>query len=283
MKNEGRLETIVNAILQGELSKEEAERRLQAVIDEELSGPLEKQADMELVGKCQSLLWALKTNGQIPYEDHASQNKQKLLQKLEAKMPEKKRPLTFRLGMAAAAVVLLLGLGFFSAQWLRGESGKDQQQYILQGSELFAGLVPPVTADFGEVSRLTTASREEAEAFLGTEIPLPSRLMGEYTAVRYDMGILPHSAFCQVIYACGEDRIAINLDFVTDFEEFRTTFEQRREGKEVEVAGARVYTSDNMGRHFFVWTEGNVVHHLYIVPGYEEGLQIVNEIRRNEE
>lgn len=283
MKTEGRLETIVNAILQGELSKEEAERRLQAVIDEELSGPLEKQADMALMDKCQSLLWALKTNGQIPYEDHASQNKQKLLQKLEAKKPEKKRSPAFRLAAAAVAVVLLLGLGFFSTQWLQGESGKDQQQYILRGSEVFAGLVPPAKADFGEVSQFTTASREEAEAFLGTEIPLPSRLMGKYTVQSYNMAISPSSMDCLVNYTCGEDRIVIVLFFVTDYDDFRISFEQSRVGKNVDVAGMEVYTSDNIGRHFFVWTEGNVVHHLYIVPGYEEGLQIVNEIRRNEE
>lgn len=278
-----RLESIVNAAMRDELSKDEAERRLQAVIDEELSGSLDKKANMALVDKCQSLLWALKTNGQIPYVDHASENKQKLLQKLEAKKQEKKRSPAFRLVIVASAVAVLIGLGFVSGQWLQGHSGKDQQQYILRGSEMNIGLVPSGMAEFDEVSRLTTASREEAEAFLGTEIPLPSRLMGDYTAVRYDMGILPQSAFCQVIYACGEDRVAVNLDFVTDYEDFRTTFEQSREGKEVEVAGARVYTSDNMGRQFFVWTEGNVVYHLYIVPGYEEGLQIVNEIRRNEE
>lgn len=281
MNTESPLEAIVNAVMRGEISKSEAERRLQAVIDEELSGPLEKKADRLLVDKCQSLLWTLKTNGQIPYVDHASENKQKLLQKLEAKKREKQRSPAFRL--AAAAVVLLLGLGFFSVQWLQGESGNDQQQYILYGSEVFAGRIPPVMADFGEVSQFTTASREEAEAFLGVKLPVPSRLLGEYTAVQYDMSILPYSTFCRVQYACGEDRVVIHLDFVTNFEEFRTTFEQSREGTEVEVAGARVYTSDNRGRHFFVWTEENVVYDLCVVPGYEEGLQIVNEIRRNEE
>ena len=35
METQGPLETIVTAILQGEISKDEAERRLQAVIDEE--------------------------------------------------------------------------------------------------------------------------------------------------------------------------------------------------------------------------------------------------------
>ena len=283
METQGPLETIVTAILQGEISKDEAERRLQAVIDEELSGPLKKTADMELVDKCQSLLWALKTNGRILYEDHASQHKQKLLEKMETKAPEKKRSLPSGLVAAAAATVLLLGLGFGGLKWLQGHSGKDQQQYILRGSEMNIGLVPSGMAEFDEVSRLTTASREEAEAFLGVQLPVPSRLLGEYTAVQYDMAILPSSADCHVKYACGEDSIVISLYFVKDYEEFHVSFEQSREGTEVEVAGAQVYTSDNMGLHFFVWTEGNVVHHLYRVPGYEEGLQIVNEIRRNEE
>lgn len=279
MKSDGRLETILKAILQEGLSKKEAERRLQTVIDDELSGPLGKAADMALVEKCQSLLWTLKTNGSLPYEDHALENKQKLMQKLEEK-PEKKRTNLHRVILAAAALIAVLGLGFAGLRWIRGASNRDEQQYILRSSEISADVIEKSVAAHGEECNFSTASREEAEAYLGFQIPLPSELLGEYEISKLSISILPYWTECMVYYSHNDEYIRIKLFFVADYNEFKLFFEQNEKGTNISLNGKKVYVSENKGKKALTWIENNVVYDVFQIGDLEQGKQIFNEIRR---
>ena len=56
---------ILEAIEYGQLSKEEIERRLNKIIDDELSEPVDADYDATKVELCNSLLWQLRTHGRV--------------------------------------------------------------------------------------------------------------------------------------------------------------------------------------------------------------------------
>ena len=193
---DGRFETILKTILYGDLSKQEMERRLQEVIDEELSGPLNAPADMELVEKCQSLLWELSVNGSVPYPDHAEESKQKLIRKLEEASSNRRTGFLRRAIAVAAAIVLLCGLSVMSIRWFEGTSTPDGQQYVIRGQEITTEMVAKAIAEHQGDGKLVTTSKTEAEEYLGFEIPLPEQLLGEYVCDQYAVHMLPAWAQC---------------------------------------------------------------------------------------
>lgn len=279
--HDGRFETILKTILQENPSKEEIERRLQAVIDEELSGPLmDMSADMELVQKCQSLLWTLKTNGAFPYPDHAQENKQKLLQKLQRPASEKKQRLVYRLAVAAAAAVLVLGLGLISLRWYCGNSTPDGQQYIIKGHEITTEMVARAIAEHGAEGQFITSSKEEAENYLGFEIPVPSQLLGKYTCDQYLVHILPFWAQSVCIYTHNEQSIQTTVYYLTDVKNSVLFLEQNDSGEDYSVNGTKIYVSKNVDKNVLTWVEGNVVYDVSGVFSVEQGIEIIKEIRR---
>ncbi|MBQ6950723.1 MAG: hypothetical protein IJN44_04430 [Clostridia bacterium] len=278
--HDGRFETILKTILQENPSKEEIERRLQAVIDEELSGPLmDMSADMELVQKCQSLLWTLKTNGAFPYPDHAQENKQKLLQKLQRPASEKKQRLVYRLAVAAAAAVLVLGLGLISLRRYCGNSTPDGQQYIIKGHEITTEMVARAIAKHGAEGQFITSSKEEAENYLGFEIPVPSQLLGKYTCDQYYVHMLPFWAQSVSIYTHNELSIRTTVYYLTNVKDSVLVVEQNSDGDDYSINGEKIYISKNVDQTLLTWIEDNVV---YCVSGnfdLEQGVEISKEIK----
>lgn len=278
--HDGRFETILKTILQENASKEEIERRLQAVIDEELSGPLmDMSADMELVQKCQSLLWTLKTNGAFPYPDHAQENKQKLLQKLQRPASEKKQRLVYRLVVAAAAAVLVLGLGLISLRRYCGNSTPDGQQYIIKGHEITTEMVARAIAKHGDDEYFETSSKEEAEAFLGFDIPVPSQLLGKYTCEQYYIHMLPFWVQSVCDYTHNEQSIQTTVYYLTNVKDSVLFLEQDNSGENYSVNGTKIYVSKNVDYNTLTWIEDNVVYRVSGVFDLEKGIEIVNKIR----
>lgn len=258
--NDGRFETILKTILNGDLSKKEIERRLQEVIDEELSGPLDAPADMELVEKCQSLLWALKTNGQIPYPDGAEESKKRLLKKLERNSAQRKRSFFMRLAVIAATLLVFLGLGLVGLRWFDGESTPDGQQYVIRGKEITTEMVVQAIAEHQGDGKLVTTSKEEAEGYLGFEIPLPEQLLGEYSCEKYSVHMLPAWAQCMCNYANDEQQINVAVYFLTDVNNSVLFFEQNNKGEKIDVNGNEVYFTSNVENNTLTWEENNIIY-----------------------
>lgn len=280
--NDGRFETILKTILNGDLSKKEIERRLQEVIDEELSGPLDAPADMELVEKCQSLLWALVTNGSVPYPDHAEENKQKLMQKLE--QPASGRRTSFlRWLVVAAALLLVCGLSVMSIHWIEGTSSPDGEQYIVQGNEITVDVIQRCIAEHMEDAWYTTTSKTDVEEYLGFDILVPSLLAGKYNCVGYEVNILPIWIQCMCNYAYGDQTVNIMIYFLTDVNDTVLFMEQNEVGDTVHIADLDVYVSENVDNIALTWSDGNIVYDMMGKFSVDQGLQMVNELRRNQE
>ena len=279
MINDGRFTTILKTILNGDLSKNEMERRLQEIIDDALSGPLDAPADMELVEQCQSLLWALKTNGSIPYPDHAQENKQQLMQRLATSPSQKGRPLLRRVIAVAAILVLLCGLSVISIQWISGKSTPDGQQYIVQGHEISTDLIQKCIAENLAQGGLVTTSREEAEAFLGFEISLPDTLLGQYSCEKFDINILPVWIQCKMNYVLNENRIEIMVYYLTDIQDSTLFTEQDSNGEYILVDNKKIYLATNMGNSNITWIDDNSVYDISGMFTLDQGIKIINEIR----
>lgn len=276
---DGRFKTILETILNGDLSKEETERRLQAEIDRELSRPLDAEVDMELVEKCQELIWALKTNGKIPYPDHLQENKQKLIQKLERSSDGKQRAFFRRFVVVAAALVLVLGVSLVSIRWIGAHSSPDGQQYIVQGYEISTDLIKKCIAEHEYSEQYTTALRSEAEAYMGYEIPLPSELLGRYTCQKYQIDALPLWVQCICRYSCDDYAVSITVYYLTEPNDSVLFFEQDNRGETLSIAGAEVYVSSNVDNTALTWIEDNIVYDMLGQFTVEQGLDIVSEIR----
>ena len=281
MRNDGRFETILKTILNGDLSKKEIERRLQEVIDEELSGPLDAPADMELVEKCQSLLWELATNGSIPYPDHAEESKQKLVQKLEQPSFGRRTSFLRRLTVVAAAFVLVCGLSLISIRWITGTSSPDGEQYIVQGHEITVDMIQHCIAEHMEDGWYVTTSKAEVEEYLGFDILVPSLLAGKYNCESYEVNILPIWIQCMCNYAYGDQTISIMIYFLTDVNDTVLFMEQNEVGDIMQVDDLKVYVSENVDNIALTWSEGNIVYDMMGKLTVEQGLEIVSELRRN--
>lgn len=280
--NDGRFETILKTILNGDLSKKEIERRLQEVIDEELSGPLDAPADMELVEKCQSLLWELATNGSIPYPDHAEENKQKLVQKLEQPSFGRRTSFLRRLIVVAAAFVLVCGLSLISIRWITGTSSPDGEQYIVQGHEITSELIQNCIAEqtVGNNSQYITSSKKDAENYLGFQLPLPDKLCKTFEMEKIYINVLPIWIQCKCNYSFAGREISVNLYFVVEMSDAILFTEQDDNGTYVYEDGVKVYMSNNAGNIALTWAEQNVVYDLSEIASIEQGLEIFREIRR---
>lgn len=280
MINDGHLTEILKTILNGDVTKEEMERRLQQTIDDALSGPLDAPADMALVKDCQSLLWHLKTNGSLPYPDHMAENKQKLMEKLHRPSFRKSHPLFFRAAVAAASLLILLAFSLISIQWIDGKSSPDGQQYIVQGHEITTELIQKSIAEnLGQGDCITT-SREEAEAFLGFEIPLPDTLLGQYTCEKYYIQVLPIWIQCITEYSFEGKKIGITTFYLTDIENSTLFAEQDENGEYLTLNNTKVYFSYNVEKSIISWTEENIVFHISGSFDSEQGIKITNEIMR---
>lgn len=276
--NDGRFETILKTILNGDLSKKEIERRLQEVIDEELSGPLDAPADMELVEKCQSLLWELATNGSIPYPDHAEESKQKLVQKLEQPSFGRRTSFLRRLFVVAAAFVLVCGLSLISIRWITGTSSPDGEQYIVQGHEITVDMIQHCIAEHMEDGWYVTTSKAEVEEYLGFDILVPSLLAGKYNCESYEVNILPIWIQCMCNYAYGDQTISIMIYFLTDVNDTVLFMEQNEVGDIIHVDDLKVYVSENVDNNSLIWSDNNIVFHVMGQFEINQGIEIVKQI-----
>lgn len=126
---------ILELIEYGNISQNEAVRRLEALLQSEIDQK-DRAADMELVEACEELLWQIGTQGRLEFEDRRKENQAALMRRLERK---RRRTAAVHVGMRATAIVaailvlVVVGDGVLNREWLFGRSTDDGQQYTIQG------------------------------------------------------------------------------------------------------------------------------------------------------
>ena len=195
--DEGRTERarqILQAINNGNLPVEEIRRRLFAMAEEELSGPLNREYDKVKVELCESLLWESMTDGETPLPDW-EKSKAAVERKYEARK-RRRRILAYGLWVAALALVffiILTAAGVMPPiRWFTGKSTEDQQQYVVEGHELVSSIDSTAIANVGSSPRnnhIDHATKEEMVEFLGFDPGLPEVLAGNHLPVDYKVAV----------------------------------------------------------------------------------------------
>lgn len=277
---------ILELIEYGNISQNEAVRRLEALLQSEIDQK-DRAADMELVEACEELLWQIGTQGRLEFEDRRKENQAALMRRLERK---RRRTAAVHVGMRATAIVaailvlVVVGDGVLNREWLFGRSTDDGQQYTIQGQSIDSGLVEGSAAagDDNIANSLTTTDWEAVAAFLGMEPVRPGYLpegwhVGQYHAVRFDDELI-----LNISYINEDDPIA-TLIFLWDHyfstEAANLALKQNNDGELVEIGGIRVYRSANIEKNRFVWIDGMSVCSLTTTCDVGEAEAIVSSFR----
>lgn len=266
------VDQILEAIEYGHLPTDEAERRVQKLLDDEVSKTTEA-ADMDMVNACQSLLWELKTHGQIPYEDHSEQIRASVEKEYSTWTKHRRRQqLAFKLGSVAAVFLLVAGISLsFHWEWFSGNSTPDGQQYLVYGHEISTEMVAEAIAAHDGLDRYEGNNMGELETHLGFQPNIPRRLTNGLSAVKYTLIFYPIQILLRVSYAQSPDatcELSYSIYYFPEMENAYVSMEQSEPGHYIEFNDRQVYISNNAGRQFACWQVGNATHILSIhTPG----------------
>ena len=266
------VDQILEAIEYGHLPTDEAERRVQKLLDDEVSKTTEA-ADMDMVNACQSLLWELKTHGQIPYEDHSEQIRASVEKEYSAWTKHRRRQqLAFKIGSVAAVFLLVAGISLsFHWEWFSGNSTPDGQQYLVHGHEISTEMVAEAIAAHDGLVQYEGSNISELETYLGFQPNIPQRLSNGLSAVRYHISFFPYEILLRVSYAQSPDvshALSYSIFYFPQPENAYVSLEQSEPGHYIEFNGHQVYISNNCGRQFACWQVGNATCLLSIhTPG----------------
>ena len=262
------VDQILKAIEYGLLPVDEIERRLQKIISEELSCPIDAEYDEEKVDFCYSLLQQIHLEKRIDIGEHAEKIKAQITKQHNA-YKRRKKALTRGLCAAAAILVLLVGLTVVNVippiQWFSGKSTEDEQQYVVTGHEINVETVARAIAEHNEsgIVSLTTENYAEVVDFLGFDPMMPLEITIEYKATQFDVFMMPDFIKVSCYYGDGFN-ILLKKTLFVDMSNAYTQYEQDRTGDNIVVKGISVYSYSNSGRHGYLWYNDLSIYSLVI-------------------
>lgn len=271
-------ERILNAIEYGRLSTAETERRLCALIEDEVN-KTDSAADMELIEACQSLLWQLHTHGAVAYDSHREKNSAAIAKRLRRHMSQIQaiKSAGKVLATAAAIVLVVLGLsGRLHWSWLEHDNTFDQQQHIIAGNEAGIDLVRSAIADHlnEEIAHIITVEELRAEFSF---IPVPEQIHETWYYDSATAFVSPDMIRLDIHYnnINGKQTFLYTAVVFTSAEDTFFAFEQSNMGSAMEVLGNHVYVTQNVAKPVFNWTQGLAIVRAAGDIDENEGLSII--------
>lgn len=282
---------ILKAIEYGELPREEIERRLNQIIDDELSSAISDETSMTKVDMCNSLLWRLYTHGEIGYVDRSEESRRGVEKRLQKSKQWQKG---IRWGLRTAAIVLVVFIGLTvlniipPIRWFSGESTEDEQQYIVVGHQITSDMIEQAIAEHQGDGELTFDQQTELIQYVGFDPGLPDKLDSGLVSYQYRVRITDYHIIIFCIYRPlanpqGNEQVILWKTIYTDISQAYDSYEQDAEGNEVTISGFTVYEYENTGRRNYLWTDDNVVYRLAIQGQIADGEKCVEEIISKEE
>ena len=249
-------------IASGELTYDQMREKLIAAIDKEYEK--EGEANIELINACEELLAELATNGQPLPESHEDQYGEVIRQNIEVShRADKKVKLFPRIAAVVAMLVLVLGLAqpFLHWEWFEHDSTDDEQQYTVQGFTVDPSLIAKCIADEGSTSAMYYSDKyAEIKKYLGFD--LPSKVfLKDWNPTQYFVGIQSAYVKCTILYRNPQtnDEITVQVGMFTDVENAYTSFEQNKEGYEIEIGETVAYQIENEDKNTITWLEKNCI------------------------
>ena len=261
---------ILEAIENGELPREEIERRLNRIVEEEMSSAISDEADMTKVDMCNSLLWRLYTHGEIGYVDHSEESRREVERKI-VKRKQRYKVIQWGLRTAAIMLVLFVGLAMLNIispiRWFSGESTEDEQQYVIVGHEITTDMVERAIAEHQGEGEMSSNQPEEIVQFIGFDMGFPPMLNDRLASKRYDVLITDYYIKVSCIYepmdgSQDNSQAVLWKTVYTDIDLAYCVYEQDASGNKMDICGMTVYQYENAGKTNYLWTEGNAIYRL---------------------
>lgn len=258
------LTQILNAIEKGGFGKDELVQRLHALVDRELSQS-DRPADMELVQACQDILYRLHHQEEAYVSNYTASlaKTRKRLRKPRFSLPSFS-PAT----RVAAIFIVLFGGGllfdlFISGDYLFGTPTPDEQQYIVEGTDIDSIVAQEVEAEQNMgMQILSTSSWEAAIEAYGSIPSIPAWLPEGWRPLDYYVVVSKRAARFEVQYENSDEHeyIKYGISRYNDAESAQKAFEQNRTGSIRLINGNSVYLSVNTGSCVAVWLSGNTCY-----------------------
>lgn len=257
------LTQILNAIKEGGYGKDELVRRLHALVDRELLQN-DRPADMELVNACQDILYRLHHGGNT-----YSSNRTEAFAKAKAKRHNPWYAINrFPSFVRVAAVLIIMCTSvllydvLISGERLEGNSTPDEQQYIVSGNVVDGVTQTGNAATERKPGVTSTTDLAEAAKAFGYLPTLPTWLPDGWNVHDYLVLISNHTSTFQVQYRHEMHSMILRLSIVEyeNIESAQTVLEQNEHGYSVDLAGTKVYITENIDSIVAMWLSDNVCH-----------------------
>lgn len=255
-----KMDELLQAIKEGELSKDEIIKRLNSAIDREYQK--KKGADMAFVAACENLLDKLLGGDKTPFVSHTAKYLSEIRRNTVVRTKPKARPMV-RLASVVVSILVLVVLSnaAFHWNWFVGSPTDDQQQYVIKGHQVDLSLISKCIAEHSpDSTSFSTTNWNEMVDYLGFE-PEVFQDTEAIQMVECDAQIMSSEIHINVVYKekASEKNIVFQSVFCTDIDDAYMTFEQES-GYKREFADIGVlYVSSNHANSAYVWIKDNVI------------------------
>lgn len=255
-----KMDELLQAIKEGEISKDEIIKRLNSAIDREYQK--KKGADMAFVAACENLLDKLLGGDKTPFVSHTDKYLSEIRRNTVVRTKPKARPMV-RLAAVVVSVLVLVVLSdaAFHWNWFVGSPTADQQQYVIKGHQVDLSLISKCIAEHSpDSTSFSTTNWNEMVDYLGFE-PEVFQDTEAIQMTKCNARVMSSEIQISVVYKelTTEKSIVFQSIFCTDINDAYMTYEQES-GYKQEIADIGVlYVSNNHANSAYIWIKDNVV------------------------
>lgn len=255
-----KMDELLQAIKEGELSKDEIIKRLNSAIDREYQK--KKGADMAFVAACENLLDKLLGGDKTPFVSHTAKYLSEIRRNTVVRTKPKARPMV-RLASVVVSILVLVVLSnaAFHWNWFVGSPTADQQQYVIKGHQVDLSLISKCIAEHSpDSTSFSTTNWNEMVDYLGFE-PEVFQDTEAIQMIKCNARVMSSEIQISVVYKelTTEKSIVFQSIFCTDINDAYMTYEQES-GYKREIADIGVlYVSNNHANSAYIWIKDNVV------------------------
>lgn len=255
-----KMDELLQAIKEGEISKDEIIKRLNSAIDREYQK--KKGADMAFVAACENLLDKLLGGDKTPFVSHTDKYLSEIRRNTVVRTKPKARPMV-RLASVVVSILVLVVLSSaaFHWNWFVGSPTADQQQYVIKGHQVDLSLISKCIAEHSpDSTSFSTTNWDEMVDYLGFE-PEVFQDTEAIQMIKCNARVMSSEIQISVVYKelTTEKSIVFQSIFCTDNNDAYMTYEQES-GYKREIADISVlYVSNNHANSAYIWIKDNVV------------------------
>lgn len=254
--------------------------RIREAIANEESKPF-SQRDFNLIRKSDRILYELE-NGK-PFEGRANANKAELMRKIDERSGRKSGLVPLRRVLICVAVVFVLILGaevLLPYKWLFGKPSLDEQQYVIQGASIDAGIsAQGDAAGSDSIREIQTSDFAEVVNFLGYEPFIPNVVEDGWSLAVYEAKLVDGVKRFHAVYERDQEDIALHYEerVFDDIDVATVELEQNKTGNHQVINGKTMYFYSNMNITGCVWLENLTYSNLFGPVSEDDLIRIIND------